>query len=97
VAEEFPNPPASCLNQKNNQGKMGCSELQAQVVFRFRVSEESMNTLSAAQPETQVQRYEALLRMAKALAVCQGCDDAAEVLERQLREVASFDYLHAVA
>ena len=76
---------------------MGCSEPQARVVFRFRVSEESMNTLSAAQPETQVQRYEALLRMAKALAVCQGCDDAAEVLERQLREVASFDYLHAVA
>lgn len=56
-----------------------------------------MNTLSAAQPDTQLQRHEALLRMAKALAVCQDCDHAAEVLEGQLREVASFDYLHAVS
>src|SRR5215510_7651424 len=56
-----------------------------------------MNTLTAAQQETHTQRYEALLRMAKALAVCQDCDRAAEVLESQLREVASFDYLHAVA
>ena len=35
--------------------------------------------------------------MAKALALCEDCDHAGEVLESQLREVASFDYLHAVA
>jgi formate hydrogenlyase transcriptional activator len=55
-----------------------------------------MNTLSA-QPETHTRRYEALLSMAKALAVCGDCDQAAEVLETRLREVVSFDYLHVVA
>lgn len=56
-----------------------------------------MNTLSAAKPETHTQRYEALLGMARALSVCGDCDHAAEVLEKQLRAVASFDYLHVVS
>ena len=57
-----------------------------------------MSTLSvAAQPETHTHRYEALLRMAKAMAICCDCDTAGEVLTRQLHEVASFDYLHLVA
>jgi len=55
-----------------------------------------MNTLSAAHPETETQRYAALLAMARALAVCGDCDHAAEVLEKQLRAVTSFDYLHVV-
>src|SRR5215472_11794114 len=55
-----------------------------------------MNTLPAQQ-ETHAQRYQALLRMAKALAVCEDCKHAGEVLVSQLGEVASFDYLHAVA
>ncbi len=35
--------------------------------------------------------------MAKAMAVCSDCDAAADVLTRELRKVASFDYLHLVA
>src|SRR5215470_9437954 len=54
------------------------------------------NTLSAALPEAPGQRFEALLGMTRALAVCQDCDHAAGVLEKQLREVVSFDYLHLV-
>jgi formate hydrogenlyase transcriptional activator len=53
--------------------------------------------LSAVQPETDTQRYQALLRMAKAMAVCEDCDRAAEILEKRLREIVSFDYLHVVA
>ena len=56
-----------------------------------------MSTLSAVQPETHTQRYQALLRMSRALAFCDNCDDAAEVMVKQLREVACFDYLHVVA
>ena len=55
-----------------------------------------MNTLSAVEPVTSAGRYEALLRLAKALATCRDCDRASEVLTQQLREVASFDYLHIV-
>src|SRR5215471_7366436 len=55
-----------------------------------------MNTTSGVQPETRTQRYEALLRMTKALAVCSDCDHAADVLTKHLHEVASFDYLHVV-
>jgi formate hydrogenlyase transcriptional activator len=56
-----------------------------------------MTILSAAEPETHTQRYAALLRLAKALSTCNNCDRAAKTLEKQLREVTSFDYLHVVA
>ena len=56
-----------------------------------------MSTLSVRQPETHTQRYEALLRMAKAMAVCRDCDAAEDVLTRELQQVADFDYLHLVA
>lgn len=56
-----------------------------------------MSTLSAIQAETQTDRYEALVRMAKALAMCTDCDVAEEVLVSELRRVTSFDYLHLVA
>ena len=55
-----------------------------------------MSTLSANPPETYTHRYEALLRMAKAMGVCNDCDGAANVLTKELSEVASFDYLHLV-
>ncbi|HEY1527573.1 MAG TPA: sigma 54-interacting transcriptional regulator [Candidatus Angelobacter sp.] len=56
-----------------------------------------MSALSVIQPETHVARYEALLRMAKAMAVCSDCEAAEQVLAKELRQVASFDYLHLVA
>jgi formate hydrogenlyase transcriptional activator len=56
-----------------------------------------MSTLPVAQPETYTHRYEALLRMAKAMAICRNCDAAAEVLTKELGKVASFHYLHFVA
>jgi formate hydrogenlyase transcriptional activator len=56
-----------------------------------------MSTLSAIKPQTNTDRYEALLRMAKAVAVCHDCDKAAETLTRELRQVIPFDYLHVVA
>ena len=56
-----------------------------------------MSAFSAIQPETYTQRYEALLHMAKAMAVCSDCDAAEHVLTKELRQVAHFDYLHLVA
>lgn len=56
-----------------------------------------MSTLSAIKPELEADRHEALLRMAKTMAVCCDCDDAAEVLTRELHQVVPFDYLHLVA
>jgi hypothetical protein len=55
-----------------------------------------MSTLSAIRPDTHTDRYEALLRMATAMAICCDCDSAAEILTEQLSEVAAFDYLHLV-
>jgi formate hydrogenlyase transcriptional activator len=55
-----------------------------------------MSTLSAIQPETYTHRYEALLRMAKAMAVCNDCDTAGSVLTGELSHVVPFDYLHLV-
>lgn len=52
--------------------------------------------MSVPQPETYTQRYEALLRMAKAMAVCCNCDAAEDVLTKELHQVAHFDYLHLV-
>jgi formate hydrogenlyase transcriptional activator len=56
-----------------------------------------MSALSVIQPETYTNRYEALLRMAKAMAVCRDCEAAEQVLAKELHEVASFNYLHLVA
>ena len=56
-----------------------------------------MSILPAVQTETQTQRYQALLRIANELAVCNDCDKAAQVLTETLHGVASFDYLHIVA
>ena len=56
-----------------------------------------MSALSVLRPETSTHRYEALLRMAKAMAVCSDCDAAGAVLTKELSQVAHFDYLHLVA
>jgi formate hydrogenlyase transcriptional activator len=56
-----------------------------------------MSTLSVLQPVIYTQRYEALLRMAKAMAVCCSCDAAEHVLTKELRQIAHFDYLHLVS
>src|SRR5437868_10987721 len=56
-----------------------------------------MSAFSVFRPETSTRRYEALLRMAKAMAVCNDCDAAEAVLMKELSQVAHFDYLHLVA
>jgi formate hydrogenlyase transcriptional activator len=56
-----------------------------------------MSTLSAISPETHTDRYEALLRMAKAMAVCCDCESAADALITELHRIIPFDYLHLVA
>jgi formate hydrogenlyase transcriptional activator len=56
-----------------------------------------MNTLSRIAPEMHLQRYEALVRAANAIAACDNCDSTAERLTQELREVISFDYFHLVA
>jgi formate hydrogenlyase transcriptional activator len=56
-----------------------------------------MSTLSAVKAPTQVDRYEALLRVAKAISTCCDCDSAAEALDRELGQVVASDYLHLVA
>jgi formate hydrogenlyase transcriptional activator len=58
--------------------------------------EESMSVLSAIPLATHTQRYEALLRMANVMAFCSDCETAEVVLAKELRQVASFDYLHLV-
>jgi formate hydrogenlyase transcriptional activator len=55
-----------------------------------------MSVLSAIPLATHTQRYEALLRMANVMAFCSDCETAEEVLAKELRQVASFDYLHLV-
>ena len=56
-----------------------------------------MATLSAIKPQTPIDRYEALLRMAKAVSTCSDCDSAADALDRELARVIAIDYLHLVA
>jgi formate hydrogenlyase transcriptional activator len=56
-----------------------------------------MSILSAARLETHSDRYDALLRMGKAVAVCGDCDTAKDVLAKELRELTGFDYLHLIA
>jgi formate hydrogenlyase transcriptional activator len=56
-----------------------------------------MSALQAIDLEPSTRRYEALLRAANAIARCDDCDAAAEVLTKELREVIAFDYLQLVA
>jgi len=56
-----------------------------------------MSTLSATLSDEYTQRYEALLRAANAIGTCCGCDAAADVLIRSLREVIPFEYLQLIA
>jgi len=53
-----------------------------------------------AAPATELEsteRYEALIRAANALASCGDCDDAADLLVKELHSVIPFDYLQIVA
>lgn len=56
-----------------------------------------MSVLPVLTPETHTERYQALLRMAKAMAICCDCDSAADTLTKELHQVVPFDYLHLVA
>ena len=48
-------------------------------------------------PTNHTARYEALLRAGRSIATCNDCENAGNELSRQLREVASFDYLQVIA
>src|SRR3984893_16760529 len=48
-------------------------------------------------PKVEEQRYLALLHAANAIATCNDCDSATDILVERLREVTSFDSLHLVA
>jgi len=56
-----------------------------------------MSALQAIDLEPSTRRYEALLRAGNAIARCDDCDTAADVLTKELREVIAFDYLQLVA
>ncbi|HZS29178.1 MAG TPA: sigma 54-interacting transcriptional regulator [Candidatus Angelobacter sp.] len=56
-----------------------------------------MSTLHAVRQEIYADRFAAVLRLGKAVALCCNCDDAKEALLNELREIASFDYLHLLA
>ncbi len=56
-----------------------------------------MATVARIIPTNHTARYEALLRAGRSIATCNDCENAGNELSRQLREVASFDYLHVVA
>lgn len=56
-----------------------------------------MSTLHAVRQEIYADRFAAVLRLGKAVALCCNCDDAKETLLKDLRDIASFDYLHLLA
>src|SRR5215469_12665231 len=56
-----------------------------------------MSVLAARNSETHTGRYDALLRLGKAVAVCNDCDTAKATLAKELSEVTDFDFLHIVA
>lgn len=56
-----------------------------------------MSTLHAVRPEIYTDRFAAVLRLGKAVALCCNCADAKEALLKELHEIASFDYLHLLA
>jgi formate hydrogenlyase transcriptional activator len=55
-----------------------------------------MSALSAMKSETHIDRYDALLRLGKAVATCADCETARTALVNELGEVTRFDYLHLV-
>lgn len=56
-----------------------------------------MSVTSVKGSETRTDRYEALLRMGKAVAVCSDCETAKAALVNELREITCCDYLHLVS
>jgi formate hydrogenlyase transcriptional activator len=56
-----------------------------------------MSSAHAIRPEIHSDRFAAVLRLGKEVALCCDCAKAKEALFRELREVASFDYLHLLA
>src|SRR5215468_8103324 len=56
-----------------------------------------MGSLSAAGPKIDSDRVDALLQLGKKVALCYNCEDAKSTLLKELREIASFDYLHLLA
>src|SRR5262249_1822514 len=56
-----------------------------------------MSVISATSSEIHSNRYDALLRLGKALANCNDCETAKTTMVRELSEVTPFDYLHIIA
>ena len=56
-----------------------------------------MSSLQAVRPETYAERYSALIRLGRGVALCCNCDAAKGALLKELREVASFDYMQLLA
>jgi formate hydrogenlyase transcriptional activator len=56
-----------------------------------------MDTVQGIQRVASVERYHALLRVTRAIAACDGCDELTETFTRKLREVVPLDYLQFVA
>lgn len=56
-----------------------------------------MSVLSAMSAETHPGRYDALLRLGKAVAACNDCETAKTTLVEELSALAPFDYLHVIA
>jgi formate hydrogenlyase transcriptional activator len=55
-----------------------------------------MSSASLKPPETQTDRYDALVSLGTAVAACCDCESAKTALINELREVVRFDYLHLV-
>ena len=55
-----------------------------------------MNTSAAIDVEVPIERYAALIRAANVIANCSDCDNAGDVLARELGNIIAFDYLHLV-
>jgi formate hydrogenlyase transcriptional activator len=56
-----------------------------------------MSVISAMSSEIHSNRYDALLRLGKAVTACNDCETAKTTLAKELSEVAPFDYLHIIA
>jgi formate hydrogenlyase transcriptional activator len=56
-----------------------------------------MVTAAPISPRIEEERYLALLRAGNAIATCNDCSSAGDMLIQKLREVTAFDWLHVVA
>ena len=56
-----------------------------------------MSVISATSSEIHSYRYDALLRLGKALANCNDCETAKTTLVSELSEVTPFDFLQLIA